>query len=144
MTNKEMEELTARIQEKIGKEASGLIADDLGLLISDTSKVNQDYFDRTEEISKLKEQKEKLIETNGNLLQQITMGEESPKRPQSQEMDEEISISWNDCFDSKRKFLEINYFKERKFLQCYQKDLKIHLTKLDKFQAISIINIFLY
>lgn len=116
MTNKEMEDLTARIQEKIGKEASGLIADDLGLLISDTSKVNQEYFDRTEEITKLKEQKEKLIETNGNLLQQITMGEESPKRPQSQESeDEEISISWNDCFDSKRKFLEINYFKERKF-----------------------------
>lgn len=128
MTNKEMEDLTNRIQEKIGKEASGLIADDLGLLISDTSKVNQEYYDRTEEISKLKEQKEKLIETNGNLLQQITMGEESPKRPsQHQEIDEEeISISWNDCFDSKRKFLEINYFKERKFLKCYQKDLKIH------------------
>ena len=109
MTNKEMEELTARIQEKIGKEASGLIADDLGLLISDTSKVNQDYFDRTEEIAKLKEQKEKLITTNGNLLQQISLGEETPKRPQSQEIDdEEISISWNDCFDSKRKLPEIN------------------------------------
>lgn len=117
MTNKEMEELTARIQEKIGKEASGLIADDLGLLISDTSKVNQNYLERTEEISKLKEQKEKLIETNGNLLQQISLGEETPqKTSQRQEVDEdEISISWNDCFDSKREFLEINYFKERKF-----------------------------
>ena len=127
MTNKEMEDLTNRIQEKIGKEASGLIADDLGLLISDTSKVNQEYFDRTEEISRLKEQKEKLIETNGNLLQQISMGEEKPTRQQTKETEEtEIAISWNDCFDSKRKFLEINYFKERKFLKCYQKDLKIH------------------
>lgn len=117
MTNKEMEELTARIQEKIGKEASGLIADDLGLLISDTSKVNQEYSARNEEIAKLKEQKEKLITTNGNLLQQISLGEETPKRTsQRQEIDEdEISISWNDCFDSKRKFLEINYFKERKY-----------------------------
>lgn len=124
MTNKEMEDLTARIQEKIGKEASGLIADDLGLLISDTSKVNQEYFERNEEITKLKEQKEKLIETNGNLLQQITMGEESPKKPQSQEIDEENSISWNDCFDSKRKFLEINYFKERKFYNVTKRTKK--------------------
>lgn len=117
MTNKEMEELTARIQEKIGKEASGLIADDLGLLISDTSKVNQETFDRSEEITRLKEQKEKLIETNGNLLQQISIGEETPKRTSERQdvSEDEISISWNDCFDSKRKFLEINYFKERNF-----------------------------
>ena len=38
MTNEEMKQLTERVQEKIGKEASGLIADDIGLLISDTSK----------------------------------------------------------------------------------------------------------
>ncbi|MBP5445103.1 MAG: hypothetical protein J6Y28_02930 [Acholeplasmatales bacterium] len=105
MTNEEMQKLTERIQEKIGKESSGLIADDLGLLISDTSKVNQDVFEKSEEITKLKEQKEKLIETNGNLLQQISMGEDiPPKRNQPKvEEDEEVSISWRDCFDSKRQ-----------------------------------------
>ena len=104
MTNEEIQKLTDRIQEKIGKESSGLIADDLGLLISDTSKVNEDIFSKTEEINKLKEQKEKLIETNGNLLQQITMGEEPKKRQLSQQVDEEEpTISWGDCFDSKRK-----------------------------------------
>ena len=35
-----MEELTKKMQEKIGKEAAGLIADDIGLLLSDTKKVN--------------------------------------------------------------------------------------------------------
>ena len=57
MTNEEMKELTERLQEKLGKEASGLIADDIGLLISDTSKMNSDINSRNEEIQKLKEQK---------------------------------------------------------------------------------------
>ena len=111
MTNEEMKKLTERVQEKIGKEASGLIADDIGLLISDTSKMNSDILSRNEEIERLKDQKEKLIETNGNLLQQISMGDESlsfqKSRPSSeQEDEEEVRISWKDCFDSKGNFLK--------------------------------------
>lgn len=111
MTNEEMKKLTERVQEKIGKEASGLIADDIGLLISDTSKMNSDINARNDEIEKLKDQKEKLIETNGNLLQQISMGDDSfgfQKRTSSPKEDEEeeVSISWKDCFDSKGNFLK--------------------------------------
>lgn len=111
MTNEEMKKLTERVQEKIGKEASGLIADDIGLLISDTSKMNSDILSRNEEIEKLKDQKEKLIETNGNLLQQISMGDDNSlsfqKKPSSKEIEEdEVSISWNDCFDTKGNFLK--------------------------------------
>lgn len=109
MTNEEMKNLTERLQEKLGKEASGLIADDIGLLISDTSKVNSDIITQNEEIEKLKEQKERLIETNGNLLQQISMGDDNAfqKKPSSKEIEEdEVSISWNDCFDSKGNFLK--------------------------------------
>lgn len=111
MTNEEMKKLTERVQEKIGKEASGLIADDIGLLISDTSKMNSDISARNDEIEKLKDQKEKLIETNGNLLQQISMGDDSlsfQSKPSSQKIEdeEEVSISWKDCFDSKGNFLK--------------------------------------
>lgn len=112
MTNEEMKNLTERVQEKIGKEASGLIADDIGLLISDTSKMNSDITARNQEIEKLRDQKEKLIETNGNLLQQISMGDDSlsfQRNPSSQKIEddeEEVSISWKDCFDSKGNFLK--------------------------------------
>ena len=63
------------------------------------------------EIEKLKDQKEKLIETNGNLLQQISMGDDSlsfQRKPSSQKIEdeEEVSISWKDCFDSKGNFLK--------------------------------------
>lgn len=111
MTNEEMKNLTERLQEKLGKEASGLIADDIGLLISDTSKMNSDITARNDEIEKLKDQKEKLIETNGNLLQQISMGDDSlsfQRNSSSQKIEdeEEVSISWKDCFDSKGNFLK--------------------------------------
>lgn len=106
MLNNEMKELTDRIQEKIGKEAAGLIADDIGLLISDTSKVNSDLENRNNEIAKLKEDKEKLITTNGNLLQQISMGEESfaPSFNKREEKEEAPKLSFRDAFDEKGNF----------------------------------------
>lgn len=105
MTNEEMKELTERVQEKIGKEASGLIADDIGLLISDTSKMNSDINSRNEEIQKLKEQKEKLIETNGNLLQQISVGEEVSYAPSIKKEEAEApKLSFRDSFDERGNF----------------------------------------
>ena len=108
MTNKEMEELTSRVQEKIGKEAAGLIADDIGLLLTDTTKINQDLEKAEKEIEKLKEQKEKLIETNGNLLQQISVGEESasftPRMKKAEVEEEAPKLSFRDSFDERGNF----------------------------------------
>ena len=105
MTNEEMKQLTERVQEKIGKEASGLIADDIGLLISDTSKMNSDIESRNVEIQKLKDQKEKLIETNGNLLQQISVGEEVSFTPSlKKEEPEAPKLSFRDSFDERGNF----------------------------------------
>lgn len=106
MELKEMEELTKKMQEKIGKEAAGLIADDIGLLLSDTKKVNTEKEKYTEQIKTLKDQKEKLIETNGNLLQQISVGEETSfsATPKKAEEKEAPSLSFRDAFDEKGNF----------------------------------------
>lgn len=77
MKEKEMEELTNKMQEKLGKDAAALIADDIGLLISDTKKVNKQEEKYQADIQRLKEQKEKLIETNGNLLLQVSVAEDN-------------------------------------------------------------------
>lgn len=76
MKEKEMEELTNKMQEKLGKDAAALIADDIGLLLSDTKKVNKQEEKYQADIQRLKEQKEKLIETNGNLLLQVSVAED--------------------------------------------------------------------
>lgn len=89
MKEKDMEALTQRIQEKLGEENSALIADDLGLLLSDTKIVNDTEEDLHKQIGTLREQKEKLIETNGNLLQQISVGEEPSFNRREEEKQEE-------------------------------------------------------
>lgn len=107
MKKEEMESLTASMQEKLGKEASAKIADDLGKLITDNAQMNKEIENRNSQITKLKQDKENLIATNGNLLQQVAMGEDFSSnvitRKQEQK-EEEKPFSFKDCFDEKGNF----------------------------------------
>lgn len=106
MNEKEFEKVTKSIQDKLGKENVGLIADDLGKLITDNSTMNTTIKEKDEQINKLKQDKEALITTNGNLLQQVAMGDddsfigtnepkkEEPKKP----------FNYRDVFDEKGNF----------------------------------------
>lgn len=109
MKKEEMDKLINGIQEKIGKEASGLISDDLGMLITDNTNMNKDLTNKENEINKLKDQKEKLIATNGNLLQQISMGNQDDfKNNITNKKDEKDKkpFSFKDQFDEKGNFIE--------------------------------------
>ena len=77
MTEKKKKKITKSIQDKLGKENTSLIADDLGKLITDNATMNKDLKGRDERISKLEQDKEALITSNGNLLQQVVMGDDS-------------------------------------------------------------------
>lgn len=85
MKEKDFNELITNMQAKLGEEASGLIADDLGMLISDNKAVNDTESRYQDEIKMLKDQKEKLIATNGNLLQQISFGVEEQAKEEVKE-----------------------------------------------------------
>ena len=85
MKEKDFNELITNMQAKLGEEASGLIADDLGMLISDNKAVNDTESRYQDEIKMLKDQKEKLIATNGNLLQQISFGVEEQVKEEVKE-----------------------------------------------------------
>lgn len=81
-----IEEYTSKIQEKLGKDEAGKIADDIANMLTYDSKLHKDIKDRDEEITKLKKDKEMLIEANGNLLQQVAFGKEEVK-PNNQDED---------------------------------------------------------
>ena len=85
MKEKDFNELINNMQSKLGEEASGLIADDLGMLISDNKAVNDTESKYQDEIKMLRDQKEKLIATNGNLLQQISFGVEEQTKEEVKE-----------------------------------------------------------
>ena len=92
-----IEEYTSKIQEKLGKDETGKIADDIANMLTYDSKLHKDIKDRDEEITKLRKDKEMLIEANGNLLQQVAFGKEEVK---TNNQDEEIKkFDFKSVFD---------------------------------------------
>lgn len=105
MTPKEFEKITHSIQEKIGKEKTGLIADDLGKLITDNANMNKEMKSRDDKIVKLTQDKENLITTNSSLLQQVSMGDEPPEANPYNKKEEEIKpFDYRSVFDEKGNF----------------------------------------
>lgn len=89
------------IQKKLGKENSSKIADDLGKLITDNSQMNTELEQKEEQIQKLKTDKENLITANGNLLQQVAMGEKEDLDLNNKNNDENKP---NEPFSFKKQF----------------------------------------
>ena len=106
MTEKEFEKITKSIQDKLGKENTSLIADDLGKLITDNATMNKDLRTRDERISKLEQDKEALITSNGNLLQQVAMGDEGGLINKNEPKEDEPSkpFDYRSVFDEKGNF----------------------------------------
>lgn len=80
-----IEDYTNKIQEKLGKEEAGKIADDIASILTYDNMIQKDIKSKDEEITKLKKDKEMLIEANGNLLQQIPLGKEEPPEQKKEE-----------------------------------------------------------
>ena len=105
MTEKDFNKVIDDIKETLGNENVGLIADNLAILISDNTNVNNEITKKDEEIQTLKEDKERLIKTNGNLLQQVTFGKEEDIINSNKKNEEEKEyIDYKLGFDEKRKF----------------------------------------
>lgn len=106
MTEKEFEKITKSIQDKLGKENTSLIADDLGKLITDNGTMNTEMKQKEEQIAKLKQDKEALITTNGNLLQQVAMGNEDNLINKNETKSEEPPkpFDYRSVFDEKGNF----------------------------------------
>ena len=105
MKNEDLNVITDSIKEKLGDEATALIADDLGLLISENTKIFNEMNTREKEITRLKENNEKLVLANGKLLQQVPIAKDDRKQKESEEdNNSKKSFSLNDVFDKNGHF----------------------------------------
>ncbi len=104
MEIKEFETKMNTIQEKLGKDNSSKIADEIGILITDNANVNKALQDKDKEIEKLKLDKENLISVNGSLLQQVAMGTEADLNPEEKKKEEKKIIDFRTGFDAKGNF----------------------------------------
>lgn len=94
--------ITNSIEEKLGKDESAKIADDLGLLISENEKTKSTISEQSKHIDKLKADKEKLVLANGNLLRQVPMGVEKKEDVEEKETSKPINLK--DAFTSNGLF----------------------------------------
>lgn len=93
------------IKEKLGDENTGLIADDLANLITLNSKHENDINDLNGEISRLKKDKETLIQANGNLLQQIDASKDNVLKPKEENDNNEYTpFDFSSVYDEKGNF----------------------------------------
>lgn len=102
MTDDELLKFTTGIEEKLGKDNSAMIADDLGILISANTKTQELIKSKDEEIKALKSNNDKLVSANANLLRQIPMGYEAPKK--TEETETKTHFSFRDAFDENGNF----------------------------------------
>lgn len=93
--------ITNSIEEKLGKDESAKIADDIGLLISENEKTKSTISEQSKHIDKLKADKEKLVLANGNLLRQVPMGVE---KKEVEEKETSKPINLKDAFTSNGLF----------------------------------------
>lgn len=102
MKEEDLNKLSDSIKEKIGEEASALIADDLGILFTQNKEVQERLSNQENEISRLKDTNEKLVLANGNLLKQVPMGKvEEPKQEENQQ---KKSFNFSEMFDEHGNF----------------------------------------
>ena len=94
-------EITEKIQEKLGKEESGKIADDIANILIFEESNNKSIESKNNEINKLKKDKDMLIEANGNLLLHVPQAREEST---VEEREEKTPFDYRSIFDEHGKF----------------------------------------
>ena len=108
MDKKEMENFVSGLENKLGKESSGIIADDLGILITDNNAMNDKLMQTNNELIAEREKTNKLTQANSSLLRQVGnyLSEgESDSSNTNQEPETFKDVSFSEFFDSKGRFV---------------------------------------
>lgn len=79
MTYEELETLVNSIREKIGKDASALISEDLLNIVSNYKLGIDEVEKLTSEVNTLKSEKDELLKVNGRLFQKVGFEKEEVK-----------------------------------------------------------------
>lgn len=105
MKNEDLQKNMTTIEQKLGAENNAKIADDLAVILTDNMAMNTEIEGYKKEIEKLKNDKDMLIQTNGNLLLKVKMGFEEPTKPtQNSQEDNKPKYNLKDAFDEKGNF----------------------------------------
>jgi hypothetical protein len=103
----DLEKITTSIQEKLGEETSAMITDDLANIITIKSNYDKELEENKKQITKLKKDKDVLIEANGNLLQKVKMGAEPKEVEPEKKNSSAKNFNFSAMFDEKGNFKKV-------------------------------------
>lgn len=103
MNSNDLQSTIDSIKTKLGDETSALIADDIGILITKNTEIQNQIKEKDEKITQLGDKVDKLVMANSSLLQQIPMGVE---QPQEKSKSEDKEFSFKSVFDEKGNFIK--------------------------------------
>ena len=104
MKSELLKEITDNISEKLGEENTGVIADDIGKLITANTQTIETIDSLNKRIESLEETNKKLIEANGSLLQQIPAVADYEKHQIEEAPAEKKSFNFMSVFDKNGNF----------------------------------------
>ena len=96
--------ITDSISAKVGEENAGIIADDIGKLLTANTQAIETIDSLNKQVESLKETNEKLVAANGSLLQQIPAVADYDKHPSQEAPEEKKTFNFRDMFDKNGNF----------------------------------------
>lgn len=103
------DEIKDSLTEKLGEETTALIGDDLANLMNYDTEMKKTIDSLEKSNKKLSKDKDMLVESNGRLLQQIAVDNESqlyePRRVEEEETPKE-PLDYRTLFDKNGKFIK--------------------------------------
>ena len=100
----ELNKIVDNIQEKLGKEESGKIADDLANILVIEEANTKAIKEKDDTITKIKKDKEMLIEANGNLLLHVPQAKEEDSGFEDKRDSVTQPFDFRSVFDEKGRF----------------------------------------
>lgn len=99
-----LKDITNSISEKLGEENSGIIADDIGKLITANTQTIESIEALNKKISTLEETNQKLVAANGSLLKQIPVTSDYESHQKEDEKEEKKTFNFRSMFDKNGNF----------------------------------------
>ena len=100
-----LKSITESITTKLGEENAGIIADDIGKLITANTETINTINNLNDKVNSLTEKNEKLILANGSLLQQVgTSVSDYDKHQSKEETQEKKTFNFKSVFDKNGNF----------------------------------------
>ena len=103
MKEEDIKQITDSIKEKLGEESYATISDDIGILFTKNTEVQNQIVELNNEKDSLTEKNSKLASANASLLNQIPMGLDNSKPSQIDE-DNKEPFNFKSLFDEKGNF----------------------------------------